>query len=216
MHDLLHLLSGTGPIRAIGVAFPLATNQQRITVRAIRREGPRFSARLTATRHRRHDFGNDVTRLAHDDLIAGANVFEANLIFVVQGGHLHGGPRHDDGLEDRVWRDASRAAHRDFDGNQCGGLLLGRQFAGNGPARGPRGISQSFASGQIIHLVDEPVNVITKVMASSREAVLSVHYLRGSHADSGFCGHIETPRGQLRENVAVARKRRHLVAGVHY
>ena len=35
-----------------------------------------------------HDLGNDVAGALHDDVVAGADIFAADLIFVVQGGAL--------------------------------------------------------------------------------------------------------------------------------
>lgn len=93
--------------------------------------------------HRAHDLGNHVARLVHDDGIALAHVFAADLVDVVQRGARDGGAgdRHRVELGDR--REHTSAANLDANLAQDGLLFLGRELKGNGPARCAGGKARS-------------------------------------------------------------------------
>ena len=85
--------------------------------------------------HRAHDLGDHVARLVHDDGIALAHIFAANLVDVVQRSARDGGTGdcHRVELGDR--REYAGATNLDANLAQDGLLFLGRELKGNGPAR---------------------------------------------------------------------------------
>ena len=119
----------------------------------------------TLVEHRAHDLGNHVARLVHDDSVALAHVFAADLVNVVQRGARDGGAgdRHRIELGDR--REHTGAAHLDANLAQDGLLFLGRELKGNGPARRAGGKAQVELLLEAVHLYDHAVDVVIQVTA---------------------------------------------------
>ena len=115
--------------------------------------------------HRTHDLGDHVARLVHDDGVALAHVFAADLVDVVQRGARDGGAgnRHRVELGDR--REHAGAANLDADLAQDGLLFLGRELKGDGPARRTRGKAQVELLLEAVDLYDHAVDVVVQVAA---------------------------------------------------
>ena len=115
--------------------------------------------------HRTHDLRNDVARLVHDDGVALAHVFAADLVDVVQRGARDSGAgdRHRVELRDR--REHAGAAHLDANLAQDGLLFLGRELKGDGPARRAGGKAQVELLLEAVDLYDHAVDVVVQVAA---------------------------------------------------
>ena len=101
----------------------------------------------------------------HDDGVALAHVFAADLVDVVQRGARDGGAgdRHRVELGDR--REHTGAAHLDANLAQDGLLFLGRELKGNGPARRAGGKAQVELLLKAVDLYDHTVDVVIQVTA---------------------------------------------------
>ena len=119
----------------------------------------------TLIEHRAYDLRDHVARLVHDDGIALAHVFAADLVDVVQRGARDGrtGNRHRVELGDR--REHTGAAHLDADFAQDGLLFLGRKLKGNGPARRAGSKAQVELLLEAVDLYDHAVDVVVQVTA---------------------------------------------------
>ena len=115
--------------------------------------------------HRAYDLRDYVACLVHDDGVALAHVFAADLVDVVQRGARDGraGDRHRVELGDR--REYTGAAHLDANFAQDGLLFLGRELKGNGPARRTGGKAQVELLLKAIDLYDHAVDVVVQVAA---------------------------------------------------
>ena len=115
--------------------------------------------------HGTHDLGDHVARLVHDDGVALAHVFAADLVDVVQRGARDGraGDRHRVELGDR--REHTGAAHLDANFAQDGLLFLGRELKGNGPARRAGGKAQVKLLLEAVDLYDHAIDVVVQVTA---------------------------------------------------
>ena len=115
--------------------------------------------------HRAHDLGDYVARLVHDDSVALAHVFAADLVDVVQRGARDGGAgdRHRIELGDR--REHAGTAHLDANLAQDGLLFLRRELKGNGPARCASGKAQVELLLEAVDLYDHAVDVVVQVTA---------------------------------------------------
>ena len=115
--------------------------------------------------HRAHNLGDYVARLVHDDSVALAHVFAADLVDVVQRGARDGGAgdRHRVELGDRC--EHTGAAHLDANFAQDGLLFLGRKLKGNGPARRAGGKAQVELLLEAVDLYDHAVDVVVQVAA---------------------------------------------------
>ena len=101
----------------------------------------------------------------HDDGVALAHVFAADLVDVVQRGARDGGAgdRHRVKLGDR--REHTGAAHLDANFAQDGLLFLGRELKGDGPARRTGGKTQVELLLEAVDLYDHAVDVVVQVAA---------------------------------------------------
>ena len=115
--------------------------------------------------HRPHDLGDHVTRLVHDDGIALAHVFAANLVDVVQRGARDGGAGNHHRVELGDRREHAGAAHLDANFAQDGLLFLGRELKGDGPARCAGSKAQVELLLKAVHLYDHAVDVVVQVTA---------------------------------------------------
>ena len=115
--------------------------------------------------HRTYDLGNDVARLVHDDGVALAHVFAADLVDVVQRGARDGGAgdRHRIELRDR--REHAGAAHLNANLAQDGLLFLGRELKGDSPARRAGGKAQVELLLEAVDLYDHAVDVVVQIAA---------------------------------------------------
>ena len=115
--------------------------------------------------HGAHDLGNHVACLVHDDSVALAHVFAADLVDVVQRGARDGGAgdRHRVELSDR--REHTGAAHLDANLAQDGLLFLGRELKGDGPTRRTGGKAQVELLLEAVDLYDHAVDVVVQVTA---------------------------------------------------
>ena len=115
--------------------------------------------------HRAHDLGDHVTRLVHDDGVALAHVFAADLVDVVQRGARDGGAGDCHRIELGDRREYAGAAHLDANLAQDGLLFLGRELKGNGPARRTGSKAQVELLLKAVHLYDHAVDVVVQVAA---------------------------------------------------
>ena len=101
----------------------------------------------------------------HDDGVALAHVFAADLVDVVQRGARDGGTgdRHRIELRDR--RQHASAAHLDADLTQDGLLFLGRKLKGDSPTRRAGGKAQVELLLEAVDLHDHAVDVVVQVTA---------------------------------------------------
>ena len=149
VHDPLHPLCGAVAVDAVGVALALETDERA------RRSSGRCSGTSTArvpgrscAEHRAHDLGDDVSRLAHDDGVAGAHVLQADLVLVVQAGEPDDRAGDANRLQLRERRRPPGAPDRDEDVLEQRGLLLGRELVGDRPPGRVRGRTEAGVQGQ--------------------------------------------------------------------
>ena len=138
--DPLHALRRAVGVDAVGVALALEADERP------RRSSGTCSGSATArcrlcpgAQHRPDDLGDDVSRLAHDDGVAGPDVFQADLVLVVQAGEADHRPGDADGLQLGERRRPPGAPDRDEDVLEQGRLLLGRELVGDRPPGRVRG-----------------------------------------------------------------------------
>ena len=115
--------------------------------------------------HRTYDLGNDVARLVHDDGVALAHVFAADLVDVVQRGARNSGAGNRHRIELRDRREHARATHLDANLTQDGLLFLGRELKSDGPARRAGGKAQVELLLEAVDLYDYAVDVVVQVAA---------------------------------------------------
>ena len=115
--------------------------------------------------HGTHDLGDYVACLVHDDGVALAHVFAANLVDVVQRGARDGGAGNCDRIELGDRREHTGAAHLDANLAQDGLLFLGRELKGDGPARCASGKAQVELLLEAVDLYDHAVDVVVQVAA---------------------------------------------------
>ena len=85
--------------------------------------------------HRLHHAGDHVAGALDEHPVADPDVLAANVVLVVQRGHLHRRAADLDGFQDRVGVEAARPPDVDADVKQLGHPLRGRELVGHGPAR---------------------------------------------------------------------------------
>ena len=81
--------------------------------------------------------GYNVSGALNGDHIADADVFAANILFVVERGMLYGCAANDHWLQYSVGIQAAGTAHVNPNLQQTGDRLLGGEFVSDGPARLP-------------------------------------------------------------------------------
>ncbi|CAB4804415.1 unannotated protein [freshwater metagenome] len=85
-------------------------------------------------KHWPHDLGDDIARLAHDDRVTRAHIFDSHLIFVMQRGHANRGPADKHWLEHCERGGPAGAPNGHHDVAQDRGALFGRELERDGPA----------------------------------------------------------------------------------
>jgi hypothetical protein len=109
--------------------------------------------------HRPDDLRDHVAGPLQDHRVADPHVLAGDLVGVVQGGVGHRDPADRHGLQPRHRGDRAGAAHLQVDGLQDRAGLLGRELAGDGPARRARDEAQAALLLQVVDLVDHAVDV---------------------------------------------------------
>ncbi len=217
--DALDPLRRAVDVRAVGVALAGQAHERLPAGRAPRRELPLRLApgRHTGTlAHRSHHLGDDVARLAHHDQIARTDVLRRDLVLVVQRRHPDGRATHEDGFEAGEGRRPAGATDGHHDVEQSRGAFLGREFEGDGPARGTRGGPQYPVQGEVVHLGHHAVDLVGQVVALFGQRLAPGHH--GCHAGdlAGIGADREAgllqlgQRGRLRRGRPVALGRRPL------
>ncbi len=102
-------------IHASMLDLTLGSNQRFAAHRARGRELPRGKPVGPLGQHGAEHLGDDVTRLANDDGVAGPDVLQSHLILVVQRGHLDRAPADEDRLQHGEGRRPPGTPHRDLD-----------------------------------------------------------------------------------------------------
>ena len=166
MHDPLHPLGGAVGVDAVGVALALEADERarRSSGSVVGNVHGSLSGRACAE-HRADDLGDDVARLAHDDGVARAHVLQADLVLVVQAGELDGRAGDDDRAQLGERRRPPGAPDRDEDVLEQRRALLGRELVGDRPPGRVRGRAERPLEGEVVHLHDDPVDLVAEVVA---------------------------------------------------
>ena len=128
--------------------------------------GTAMGRRLRPERlHRGDDLGDDVAGLADDDRVALPHVLAGHLLLVVQRGPGDGRPAHEDRGELGEGGGAAGPADADEDPLEDGGLLLGRELEGDGPAGRLAGGAHAPALVEVVDLDDGAVDLVAEVVA---------------------------------------------------
>ncbi len=109
--------------------------------------------------HHLDDLRDHVAGALQDHGVAHADVLARDLIGIVQGGVLDHHPAHGHRAQARHRRDRPGAADLDVDGVQHGAGPLGRELAGDGPARRAGDEAEPLLPVQPVDLVDHPVDI---------------------------------------------------------
>ena len=163
--DALDPLGGTVDVRAEGVALAGKTHERSTAARALLREVPRTRPLGPVRQHRPDHLGDDVARLAHHHGVTGTDVFQADLVLVVQGGEPDGRSSHEHRLEHGERRGPAGPPDRHHDAQQLGGPFLGRELEGDGPTRRPRCRPQPALQFQVVDLDDHTVDLVVEVVS---------------------------------------------------
>src|SRR5215212_11950406 len=94
-------LGRTSRVRAIAHSGARFTMSWSAADRTLLRHLERFLSARPPLGDYRHDLGNDVSCPLHDDRVANSNILASDLVFVVQGGPLHGHTTDIDRDQDR-------------------------------------------------------------------------------------------------------------------
>lgn len=127
------------------------------------------------------DFGDHVTRPAHDHGVAYAHILAARLVFVVQRGVGDGDPAHKHGRQLGHRRELAGAANLHLDGLHGGELLLRRVLVRHGPARLTRDKAHLFLQRQAVDLVDHTVDVVRQAVALLADGLMERYQFRSAN-----------------------------------
>src|SRR5204863_7729469 len=120
------------------------------------------------------DLGNDVARAAQEHAVADAHVLPPQLVLVVEGGAADRHAADVDRLERGDRPERSGASDADEDVLDGGGLLLGGELPGDGPARGPRDRAQAATLVLGVDLDHAAVDLVRQLVALAQHAAVLV------------------------------------------
>jgi hypothetical protein len=141
------------------IGFAFLTHHVRTADRTMRRHGECPRVGRPSVRQHRHDFGNHVTRAAHDDGIADVHILAPDLVFVVQRGVGHRHPAHEHRRQPRHRRQLAGTADLHLDVLHRGERFLRRILVRDRPARLARDEAELLLQRDAVHLVDDSVDV---------------------------------------------------------
>jgi len=118
------------------------------------------------------DLGNHIPCAAYDHCIADAHIEALNLVTVVEGGIAHCHAADKNRFQARHGSHCTGATDLEFHIEQTGGHFLGRKFARDGPARGAGNKAQALLQGQVVDLVDNPVDIVIEAVAALGQALV--------------------------------------------
>ena len=116
--------------------------------------------------HHADDLRDHVAGALQDHGVADPDVLAGDLVGVVQGGVAHHHAADGHRLQPRHRGHRAGAADLDVDGLQDGARLLGRELAGDGPARRAGDEAQPLLPVQPVDLVDHAVDVDSRASAA--------------------------------------------------
>src|SRR5690606_6252949 len=111
-----------------------------------------------------HHLGDDISSAAHDNRVAHTNTETFDLVLVVEGGIAHGDTADKYRLQASHRGHHTGAPHLEFHPQQPGGHLLGGKLAGDGPARRPGDKTQALLQAEVVHLVDDTVDIVVQAV----------------------------------------------------
>ena len=117
--------------------------------------------------HRAYDLGYHVAGLAHDDGVAGPDVFQPDLVLVVKARQAHDRAGDTHGYQLRERCRSPGPADRDEDVVEASRLLLGRELVGDGPTGRMGGGTEARVKPEIVHLHDDAVDLVAEAVAAS-------------------------------------------------
>ncbi len=143
------------------------------------------------------DFGDDVAGFVNDDAVANAEVFALDFVFVMQGGAGNGGAIDEGWFEDSDGCDGASAADLKDDIENAAGDFLGREFVGDGVARGFGGLPHLGLGFEVVDFDNDAVDVIRQFLAFFDPAMAMVDHLFdvGEFFGVGFGGKAEVFEG---------------------
>ena len=169
MFQTLHRLRRTNKTRRAtthSISLALLINlahSHRPASRAMMGEVIGLGLRRTLVFHHAHDLRDHIARTLHHNRVANADILARDLIFIVQRRIGDDDATHRDGLEFSHRRQGTRATDLDFNIAQDGDGLFRREFMGLRPARRARHETKTRLRAQIIHLVNNTVDIITEL-----------------------------------------------------
>ena len=121
--------------------------------------------------------GNDFAGLLDNDGIADADVFAADLVFIVEGGPRNGAAAEEDGLEFGDRGEHAGAADLNRDGLQDRHGLFRRIFVSARPLRRARGVTGGLAQRALVELDHRAIRLEGKAVAQGVQLGDRVHDL---------------------------------------
>ena len=164
--DALIALERTGGLDTSGVGLTLGPFES--TADRARAEGgelPLGETARTLGEHRADHLGNDIAGLADHDEVARTDVFQADLVLVVERRHGDRGAADEHRLQYGERCGATGAADRDLDVEETGGALLWRELERDRPTGRPRGVTELDALREVVDLHHDTVDVVVEIVA---------------------------------------------------
>ncbi len=199
-------LGQSGWVQNVSLSPSIRVQRALQRARAGLGEHPRLRALRSFREDGLHDFGDDVAGLAHDDLVAGPHVLQANLVFVVQRRQPDSRPADEHGLEHCERCRLPRATDRHHDVAQGRHAFLGRELVGDRPPRGVARRAERLPLREIVDLDDDTVDLVGQRVALvlPAAAVLVDGLERVERADLGVHRQAELAEGV--ERLVVTRE----------
>src|SRR6185437_817850 len=144
-------------------------------------EGLRFPR--PPRRNNADNLWDDVAGALDDDRVAFANVLALDLILVMQGGAADDDAADRDRLELGNRRQRAAPADLDADLLEQRLRLLRREFMRDRPARRPRDEAQTLFEVEIVHLIDDAVDVVGQRGAFLADAAMKRQELVDAEAE---------------------------------
>lgn len=162
--------------RAVGIdaapgSFPIAADDFTAASRANMGHGKDDFRAVALIGQGADDFGDDFAGFLDDDPVADADIFVADVVFVVKGSPLDRRSSQAHGLKVRSWRQDACTAEADRDSQDLGFGLFRREFIGNGPTRDLDRIAELRLLGKGIDFDDHAVCCVRQAVAAVVPAV---------------------------------------------
>src|SRR5262245_25016120 len=121
--------------------------------------------------HDLHDVGDDVARALEQDRVPDADVLPLDLVHVVERRVPHRDPAHLDRLELRHRREDAGAADGGNDVHDPRRRLARLELERDRPARRARDLAEPALQLEVVHLDDQPVDLVAEAVARRLELV---------------------------------------------